>query len=196
MKLDGAQSHLSVENTRLFLINWNILVGRQGENYARNIEGCVDIHRDEGYVPAQTTDLRIIGQAGSCTSLVVNALREEWQSIGGPGATDKHLASLGLGGVMVPTKNLQSATQEDEAAYRFLEGQYGSGYDRSSFYGGLVGEDSAPTTSRQAPTYTEAAPAQAIGSDIGSISQSRTAAAPPTNTGAEGDVHNTFTANR
>lgn len=37
MSLDGTQSHLSAETTRLFLINWNELVGRQGENFSKNV---------------------------------------------------------------------------------------------------------------------------------------------------------------
>jgi len=202
MSLDGKQSHLSAENTHLFLINWNLLVGRQGENFSKNIAGVVDRNgKDENYVPMNTRpEPRIIGGAGSATALVVNALREQT----GERGWSKELAALGLAGILVSTKDLKhNATREDESAYEFLAGIHGSDFDRSGFYHGIVGGGSeipvrqipVETVSR-APVMPSAGVMQATQSGIEPIHGHRTATEASPSDIYSGGSHQTFTGNR
>jgi len=202
MSLDGKQSHLSAENTHLFLINWNLLVGRQGENFSKNIAGVIDRHdKDENYVPMNTKpEPRIIGGAGSATALVVNALREQ----NGERGWSKELAALGLAGILVPTKDLKHhATREDESAYEFLAGIYGSDFDRSGFYHGIVGGGEMPVRAVQpvqvpapAPVMPSAGVMQATQSGIEPIAGHRTATEATPSEIYSGGSHQTFTGNR
>lgn len=210
MSLDGKQSHLSAENTHLFLINWNLLVGRQGENFSKNIAGVIDRHnKDEDYVPKDTKpEPRIIGGAGSATALAVNAIRES----NGEKGWNKELAQLGLAGILVPTKNLKHhATKEDESAYEFLAGLYGKDFDRSGFYHSIVGEERrepeptpkpvavpvpvVPVTTRE-PVVSSGTVNQATPSGIEPIHGTRTATEAAPEDIYSGGSHRTFTANR
>lgn len=202
MSLDGKQSHLSAENTHLFLINWNLLVGRQGENFSKNIAGVIDRHnKDENYVPMNTQpEPRIIGGAGSATALVVNSLREQT----GERGWSKELAALGLAGILGPTKNLEhNASREDESAYEFLAGIYGSDFDRSGFYHGIFGGGEMPVRPVQpvvvpapAPVMPSAGVMQATQSGIEPIHGHRTASEAAPSDIYSGGSHQTFTGNR
>lgn len=201
MSLDGKQSHLSAENTHLFLINWNLLVGRQGENFSKNIAGVIDRHnKDENYVPQNTRpEPRIIGGAGSATALVVNAIREQ----NGERGWNKELAALGLAGILVPTEDLKrNATRQDESAYEFLAGIYGNDFDRSGFYHSIVGGEqrappvvAAPVVSR-APVMPSAGVNQATLSGIEPIQGYRTVSEASPEDIHSGGSHQTFTGNR
>lgn len=139
------QSGLTVQQTRMFLVNSNIMEGRMGQDYrcvkhtpcgmsttnvsvpSNNILGCIDNHQDTGYVPHQTTEPRVLVRSGACTSLVVNWGAQIWDALaassGNNAEWDRQLATLALWNIMVDTNELQApeTNEEDIRAVRYLE---------------------------------------------------------------------------
>lgn len=172
LKKGETQSGLVADNTRMFLVNQNRLEGRMGENYSKNIIGCIDNHEEQNYVPKETgLEPRIVGKAAASTSLVVNHAREgdsnrqDW---------DPQVAKLGLGAILVESENMQNAskaTKDDESAVEFLLSKIsgssnGSSFDRSSFYQTMMGQKSTGGTrepiqeTRPMETYAAPIPVQ------------------------------------
>lgn len=156
-KEGGTKSGLVADNTRIFLVNQNKLVGRMGENYSKNIIGCIDNHEDESYVPKETgEEPRILGKAATTTSLVVNHARGSAKS---SGDWDPQLAKLGLGAILVNTDDMQGSskiTEEDKSAVEYLLQSITKGdtFDRARFYNTIVGKDTAATTGAEEPRET------------------------------------------
>jgi exopolyphosphatase len=112
-----------------------------------NVTGCIDHHVDESSVPSNASPRIIKTGVGSCTSLVVQHLRESqlW-----PAPDDGHgteeLARLALAPILIDTANLTAAgkvSDTDRDAVAFLESCIQStpkpssglqGWNRMSFY--------------------------------------------------------------
>ncbi|KAL9054104.1 MAG: hypothetical protein Q9162_004361 [Coniocarpon cinnabarinum] len=100
----------------------------------RHIHGCVDHHVDEGVIPSSANPRIITLEAGSCTSLVVQDVRTEWdelsasaqnsgaanaQADSGIGTEDEamrrgwdaQLAKLALASILIDTNNLQDSSK-------------------------------------------------------------------------------------
>lgn len=130
------------------LVDHNRLQGQLGEVYGRRVAGVVDHHEDEGveFADGDGERVRVIEKCGSCTSLVVRAVRGAWDGIsasplssgaahgqGDDAATDDaavartwdaQVAKLALGSILVDTRNLADAsktTETDREAVRYLE---------------------------------------------------------------------------
>ncbi|KAL9110744.1 MAG: hypothetical protein Q9227_004736 [Pyrenula ochraceoflavens] len=126
------------------------------DNLPFNVTGCIDHHVDESQVP-QTADPRIIRTGiGSCTSLVVQHLREAglWNPLPSEPKSIAHdesdpkesseLAKLALSAILIDTANLTAegkVSDTDREAVKFLEeiisnDTQGSAstWDREAFY--------------------------------------------------------------
>jgi exopolyphosphatase len=127
---------LKPDDTEWFLVDHNVMPGKLGQLYSNRIIGCIDHHADEGHVP-KGCEIRVIEQSGSCISLVVAHYATAWDALP-PSETDRQLAHLALGPILIDTANLgdkNKTTAFDEDAVRHLEAKLEStGYDRTAFY--------------------------------------------------------------
>lgn len=149
------QSGLQADKTRFFLINHNKMAGRHDEDYSSNVLGCIDSHRDEGWVPRSTQEPRVVVLSGSTTSLVVNWAKSEWDYLeSGHSKSHEQFAKFALAPILLLTQNLEGNTsEEDIQAVKFLERKLGYGsdsntFDRNAYYQYLVGGGSSTS---QAP---------------------------------------------
>ncbi|KJZ78776.1 hypothetical protein HIM_01549 [Hirsutella minnesotensis 3608] len=114
---------LRAEDTRWVLVDHNALTGPLAR-YAPEVVGCVDHHVDEARVPNDAAP-RIIEPCGSCMSLVVEEVRQDWDALTGQDAEgDDGLAMLGLAPIIVDTANLAATDKvkaKDIDAVRYLE---------------------------------------------------------------------------
>jgi exopolyphosphatase len=161
--LGNLQDHLPSSSTYWTLVDHNVLQGTLGQHYSSCATAVIDHHEDEGKVFASATP-RIIQKSGSCNSLIVNHLRESWDSISSAASTsgaahgqgdgalddaaytanwDAQLAKLALGSILIDTYNLQDenkTTDDDRKAVRYLEAKInispriGKSYDRDAFF--------------------------------------------------------------
>ena len=113
-----------------------------------NITGCIDHHEDESSVPSRASPRIIKMGIGSCTSLVVQHLRDSklWPGPDSGDATGE-LARLALAPILIDTANLTAkgkVSDTDRDAVAFLESCIQSNWmsssreagdwDRKSFY--------------------------------------------------------------
>jgi exopolyphosphatase len=112
-----------------------------------NVTGCIDHHVDECFVPPDASPRIIKTGIGSCTSLVVQHLRDSqlWPVPGEEYATGE-LARLALAPILIDTANLTAegkVSDTDRDAVAFLEsciqsastaGPGTEDWDRKSFY--------------------------------------------------------------
>ncbi|KAI1503887.1 exopolyphosphatase [Biscogniauxia marginata] len=147
-ELPARLEDLRPEDTRWLLVDHNALTGRLGK-YGDRVVGCIDHHVDEGKVPRDGSEVRIVEKSGSCMSLVVNHCRAVWDALSSNTATqeeagiDTQLAHLALGPLLIDTTNLSDThktTAHDENAVELAEnklrGPISSSdlYDRSAFF--------------------------------------------------------------
>ncbi|KAF2871127.1 exopolyphosphatase-like protein [Massariosphaeria phaeospora] len=163
--LSVIETKLRPENTRWVLVDHNVLQGQLGEIYVDRVGGVIDHHADESKVPEETgCEPRIIEKSGSCSSLVTNYCRQDWDSLSqsaiSSGAAhaqgdslsddgavvrlwDAEVAQLGLASILIDTSNLQSkdkTTEHDIKAVEYLEAkimicpQLSTSFDRATFY--------------------------------------------------------------
>lgn len=122
------------KDTDAILVDWNDLPNRTGRGQGSMLGiyhvifhalGCIDHHVDEGFMPSPDAiapnQPLLIKPAGSCTSLVVNALRERglWNQDNGEG----QVAQLALASILMDTANLTAkdkVTDSDIEAFNFL----------------------------------------------------------------------------
>lgn len=146
--MSDIERKLSPEHTSWVLVDHNVLQGQLGKIYAHRVIGVIDHHDDEGKIPKdRECEVRIIEKTGSCTSLVVNYCRPEWESlsegtmpsdaiqfgdgtvVGGAGAAavkqwDAEVARLGMASILIDTANLEDqskTTEHDRKAVDCLE---------------------------------------------------------------------------
>lgn len=100
-----------------------------------NIVGCIDHHNDESYVPTGASPRIIRTGIGSCTSLVIQYLREEryWEDLtdattesedGEDDIVARELAKLSLASILIDTANLTAegrVSDTDREVVSFLE---------------------------------------------------------------------------
>lgn len=128
---------LPPENTHWVLVDHNALQGVLGALYGQRLIGVIDHHDEENKVPRQTHDEpRIIEKSGSCTSLVIEYLRDQWRSLEPSSELDAEVAMLGMASVLIDTVNLSDkskTTAHDTSAVQYLESKL-SNFDQSAFY--------------------------------------------------------------
>lgn len=142
---DLGKDFLPADKTHWTLVDHNVLQSKLGELYRSRVNGVIDHHDDEKVVPSNVAP-RIIQKAGSCSSLVVNYLRDTWQQLSDSASTvgaahpqdnerliddfaytstwDAQAAKLALGAVLIDTINMKAehkVTEHDKKAVRFLE---------------------------------------------------------------------------
>jgi exopolyphosphatase len=89
-----------------------------------NITGCIDHHVDESYVPSNASPRIIRTGIGSCTSLVVQHLRDSQLWPAPDGSATGELARLALAPILMDTVNLTAegkVSDTDRDAVAFLE---------------------------------------------------------------------------
>lgn len=127
-----------------------------------NVIGCVDHHVDEDYVPKDADPRIVTTGIGSCTSLVVNHLRQEglwpeagsgtadeigWEPMGEDDTTTGllQITRLALAPILIDTSNLKATgdkcSDTDREAVRFLE----------SIVSANASAKTTPSTSSQQP---------------------------------------------
>ncbi|KAL9009312.1 MAG: hypothetical protein Q9173_005651 [Seirophora scorigena] len=150
---------LREEDTEWVLVDHNALQGALGERFAHRVRGAVDHHEDESVVP-KDAEIRVVEKCGSCTSLVVRTVRDEWEEAaaeeeeeeegGADGALvedvrvwDAQVAKMALASILIDTANLTAEGKvelADRDAVAFLEAKITSspkdsaGWDRGAFY--------------------------------------------------------------
>lgn len=163
---DLKEAPSSLQSTKWTLVDHNVFQGSLGEQLSQDVAGVIDHHVDEKKVPDDARP-RMIETAGSCSSLVVNYCREDWDSISsaaaGVGAAngqehgviddvaytstwDAQLAQLALGSILIDTVNMtddSKVTDHDRKAVRYLEAKInaspkiGKDFHRETFYNEL-----------------------------------------------------------
>ncbi|KAF2673782.1 DHH phosphoesterase [Microthyrium microscopicum] len=133
-------SGFAPENTQWILVDHNALQGALGGIYRQRLVGTIDHHDDEHTVPDHTPDEpRIIDKAGSCTSLVVEYLGDQWSSLEPAGESDSQVAKLALASILIDTVNMgdkSKVTAHDEAAVAYLKTKLPD-FDPGIFYAEL-----------------------------------------------------------
>ncbi|OJJ48514.1 hypothetical protein ASPZODRAFT_130573 [Penicilliopsis zonata CBS 506.65] len=126
------------------LVDWNALPLRSStagegaltglERVTFRIQGCIDHHVDEGFLPPQVLGRVEVGP-GSCASLVVDELRKRGMWGGNPKVSDDDdggseelcgPAKLALSAILIDTNNLTAegrVMQVDRASVSFLQDQ-------------------------------------------------------------------------
>jgi exopolyphosphatase len=156
---------LAPENTKWILVDHNALQRQLGRVYSERVAGVIDHHDDEGKVRKDTGDEpRIIEKSGSCTSLIANYCRPEWDMLSASALSsgaaqaqgdsllddgavvkrwDAAVAQLGLASILIDTANLHDenkTTEHDRRAVEYLEAkimlcpQLSTTFDRDNFY--------------------------------------------------------------
>jgi len=153
---ENCKSRFAPENTEWILVDHNNLQGVLGSTYSSRVVGTIDHHDEENKVPKDTgNEPRVIEKSGSCTSLVVEYLKDQWDSIPKTqssgivkeGDGEEHdlahwnveVAKLALASILIDTANLKDqnkTTKHDEDAVSYLESKIGV-FDRHSFYSEL-----------------------------------------------------------
>jgi exopolyphosphatase len=112
---DAGVRGLDVAKTRWLLVDHNALTGQLGRKCSDRIVGCIDHHEDEHKVPASCgSEPRIIEKAGSCSSLVVRYLMDDWiasQKLDGAAESiqaEAALARLALAPILIDTTNFRN----------------------------------------------------------------------------------------
>ena len=141
------ESRLPAERTQWILVDHNSLQGELGRIYSQRVIGCIDHHRDEGKVPLDTgSEPRVITTSGSCTSLVVLQVKDDWTNLPSnaeigngndhPSQYNAEAAKLAMAGILMDTINLTSkdkVTEHDENAVNFLKSMLPN-FDQEAFF--------------------------------------------------------------
>lgn len=110
------------------------------------LTGCIDHHVDENVIPRDASPRIITTGIGSCTSLIVQHLRDSslWPNPNSQLSNSLgQLARLALAPILIDTYNLQATGKKcsdmDRRAVKFLESHFSSdrSYDRASFFDAL-----------------------------------------------------------
>lgn len=129
----GELDLLEPQQTKWVLVDHNAAQGILGKRYAHRVGGVIDHHLEENQVPQDTgCEPRIVEDAGSCTSLVTDYLREAWTKLSsashGNDATerlwDAQAAKMALASILIDTVNLtdpSKVTKHDQEAVQYLE---------------------------------------------------------------------------
>ena len=125
-------------DTDAILVDWNALPRRTGQGQGSingihhvifHVLGCIDHHVEEGFLPPSDAiapnQPLLVKPVGSCTSLVVNTLRERglWSNHGSKGNGEAQIAQLALASILIDTANLTAkdkVTDSDIEAFNFL----------------------------------------------------------------------------
>ena len=129
----GELDLLEPQQTKWVLVDHNAPQGDLGKRYAHRVGGVIDHHQEEHKVPEDThCEPRIVENAGSCTSLVTNYVREAWTKLSsashGNDTTerlwDAQVAKMALASILIDTVNLEDlskVTKHDQDAVQYLE---------------------------------------------------------------------------
>lgn len=129
----GELDLLEPKQTKWVLVDHNAPQGALGKRYAHRLGGVIDHHQEERKVPEDTgCEPRIVENAGSCTSLVTNYVREAWTKLSsashGNDSTerlwDAQVAKMALASILIDTVNLEDVskvTKHDQDAVQYLE---------------------------------------------------------------------------
>jgi exopolyphosphatase len=152
---DGmAKPHLQPELADFILVDENVLRGALASDYGHRVVGIIDHHVDQRRRLADNAaGPRIVVQCGSCTSLVVNFLRDDWNALFPPAAAkddggvdgtaaecSAQAATLALASILVDTNNLTDASKTTEAdlvAAEFLRSKLPSSFNGVSLFAQL-----------------------------------------------------------
>jgi exopolyphosphatase len=140
-------TRLPPDRTSWILVDHNALQGKLGQIYSSRAFGVIDHHKDEQVIPNDTkSEPRIITKAGSCTSLVVEHLKDTWKSLKSStepaeGEEDAaqcsaETAKVAIASILIDTFNLKSedkVTEDDRDAMRFLTSMIPD-FDQNSFF--------------------------------------------------------------
>jgi exopolyphosphatase len=152
---DGiAKPCLEPELADVTLVDENVLRGPLAKDYGHRVVGIVDHHVDQRQRLADNAaGPRIVVKCGSCTSLVVNFWRDDWNALFPPSTTKDNggvdttaaecsvqAATLALASILVDTNNLtevSKTTEADLVAAEFLKSKVPPSFDGASFFAGL-----------------------------------------------------------
>ena len=153
----GELDLLEPHQTKWVLVDHNASQGMLGKRYAHRVGGVIDHHQEENQVPQDTgSEPRIVENAGSCTSLVTNYVRESWTKLSSAShendATellwDAQVAKMALASILIDTVNLtdpSKVTKHDHDAVQFLEAKVlehpttANTYNRQTLYEEISG---------------------------------------------------------
>ena len=117
--------------TRWLLVDHNSLQAELGSIYGERVVGCIDHHEEEYKIPWDCgSEPRIVEEAGSCSSLVLEYCKPTWTELGKIRTEEvrqwnAELARLAIAPVLADTANLMydsKTTNWDRKAVRYLEG--------------------------------------------------------------------------
>ena len=129
----GELDLLEPQQTKWVLVDHNAPQGILGKRYAHHVGGVIDHHEEENQVPEDTgCEPRIVENAGSCTSLVTNFVREAWTKLSSASHVndstdhiwDAQVAKMALASILIDTVNLtdpSKVTKHDQDAVQYLE---------------------------------------------------------------------------
>jgi exopolyphosphatase len=146
--LTNYPKHIPAPLTRWVLVDHNSLQGELGSIYASRVVGCIDHHEDERQVPWDCgSEPRIVEEAGSCSSLVLEYCKPSWIELGKTQIDEAkqwnaELARLAIAPVLADTANLMyesKTTTWDKKAVRYLEawilaGEGGEEYSNNAYF--------------------------------------------------------------
>ncbi|KAF2456841.1 hypothetical protein BDY21DRAFT_346223 [Lineolata rhizophorae] len=148
--LDGSEPRIAPRNLKILLVDHNVLQGELGRVYGDCVRGIIDHHEDEGRHPQTHSgeEPRIIMKCGSCTSLVVEHVRDYWTGIQESSTSSRedssahvHLAKWCLASVLIDTVDLgepNKVTTHDINAAEYLASIVrrcqNPGFNQSMFY--------------------------------------------------------------
>jgi exopolyphosphatase len=145
------KSRLDPQLSSFILVDHNVFDGPLAGDYDQRIVGIIDHHVDEGRPLAEKADgPRIVEKCGSCTSLVVNHFRHDWNALFPPSTTKRdaaaaecssQAATLALASILVDTHNLadeSKTTAADVQAAEFLISKLPFSFDSTSFFARLL----------------------------------------------------------
>ena len=139
---DVARDDENRPKTEVVLVDHNALsIAAMDKHLLANrfeVTGCVDHHNDESFVPKSASPRKIHTGIGSCTSLVVQHLREgkHWPDNpkGADAEAELEMAKLALTAIFIDTANLTDqgkVSDTDRDAVSFLESRITSVVDSS-----------------------------------------------------------------
>lgn len=133
------ERNIQEQSADAVMVDWNAMPVRDGQRGRGSLDGlssvvfqvlgCIDHHVDEDFLPSPESlpsgQPLVVKQAGSCTSLVVNTLREKgiWHEGDKSDTGETQTAQLALASILIDTANLTSkdkTTNHDTDAFAFL----------------------------------------------------------------------------
>ena len=133
------ERNIQEQSADALMVDWNAMPLQDGQRGRGSLDGlssvvfqvlgCIDHHVDENFLPSPeflpSGQPLVVTQAGSCTSLVVNTLREKgiWHEGDKSDTEETQIAQLALASILIDTANLTSkdkTTIHDADAFAFL----------------------------------------------------------------------------